>query len=491
MSKPQHATPGHEHDRHANSPAIDIDVAKAHRQGQLIHAQVAALPALRARLLEAKLAGEPAAIRLAAADLERAMLLLEVADAAIAHSIMLPGGDAQELVDDLETARRVAKQLALEVIKARRQAELVEAARDGEVPVERREASSEMSPTETRLRAAAVAPQGYCDDPELQQPDSHACPLDEKQRARTRKKVVDRLNTMATDWKDAILANDVKEQIAELTRNHGLPPMVELLLDVATGFIAGKASSSLITLADRQAVGLSELARVRGANTVMMPLTGTQGARKLVKDHASTITGFGKKLADRARKSAMGDTGANVSLTEQLDNVVFAWHTTATDDVDQLIDPDLVVVAEHLSESQFDRRYFDRKIAALVAAYGPLAKLGTADAHGRQPTRLAWVTSPGYPARLATYRPHGCDHGPIECAVQVVDALREQDRWTFLDFDQWVDPSMYALALARSPEPLRIDDADSRWARGPLQWTARDDKDGFAMVGLNPGKDLR
>lgn len=491
MSKPQHAPPGHDHDSPTKAPATDIDVAKAHRQGHLVHALVAEVPALRARLLEAKHTGEPAAIRLAVADLERTMLLLEVADAAIAHSVMLPGGDAQELVEDQEVARRLAKELALEVIKARRQAELVEAATDGNVPVERRGSSAEMSPTETRLRSAAVAPQGYCDDPELQRPDSHACPLDEKQRERTRTKVVDRLNTMATDWKDAILARGVEDQIAELTKNHGLHPIVEMLLDVATGFGAGKASSGLIKLADRRAVGLSELAKVPGAGTIMMPLTGTQGARKLVKDHASKLTGFGKKLADRTLKAAATETPTAVDLTHQLDNVVSVWETTATDGVDQLIDPDLVVFAEHLSESKFDRSYFDRKLAALVAAYRPVAALGTQDAHGRQPTRLAWVTSPGHPARLATFRPRGCDYGLINCTLQVVDAIREQDRSTFIDFEKWVDPAMYGVALARSPEPLQIDERDARWATVPLRWTAPEDEDGFSMVGLDPGKDLR
>jgi hypothetical protein len=70
--------------------------------------------------------------------------------------------------------------------------------------------------------------------------------------------------------------------------------------------------------------------------------------------------------------------------------------------------------------------------------------------------------------------------------TDVVSTLAGSPR---LDFQEWVDPSMYALALAREPKPLRIEAYNARWVTFPLMLTAPDE--GFEMIGVNPEKDLR
>ena len=450
------------HGPHHPPPAPDPDVVKARGQARLIPQLLETAAAQRAALIAAKQAGDAYKIALAAEDLARTQLLLEAAGHVIDDSIMLPGGDASELTSANETAKAAAKSLAHDVVKARAQAIRLEHARTGTLSELDTASGAPTSPEATRARADEQAPPGLCDDKEVQGPDSQVCPLEDGQRERVRTKVRDTLKTIMTNWKQAILKEEFKTQIAALAKDHGLNPLAEVLIDAISFGVGGKASSMVIKYADR-AAGRGPLAK-------------------------SAVTGLVKKLSSRTMKALVSSSDApSVSISAQLDRVAAAWANSARDDVDQLTDPDLVALSEQLAETPHDQAYFDQKVAALTTAYRTVAALGSSDFTG-EPLRLAWITSPGSPAQLATYRRHavGLSPGLTEMVTDVASTLAGSPR---LDFEEWVDPSMYALALAREPAPLRVEATDTRWVTFPLMLTAPDE--GFEMIGVNPEKDLR
>jgi len=486
MSKHAHAKKVDGHDR-SKPPPVDVDVLKARGQARLVHAHVADIPSQRMRLLEAKLMGDPRQIRLAAADFERTKLLLEIASAVITYAVMLPGGDAKDLVDACEVARRIANDLAAEVRKALEIAHRLEGKDDGALAKLRGDDSAASEPDQVRARAARNTPLGLCDDSELQRPDSHVCPLGGPQRAAIRAKVILRIGSIADAWRDAIQESALNAALADLAADHGLHPLLTLLLDAGSAFVGGKAASALVKYADRQTAEQLGLAFLPSDTSwSIMPLRAAA-----LKQGASTLPSLAKKLADRAKAAAASAPKTPNDLHRQANEIARSWRDNAQIDVAQLTDPDLVTLSEGLDSTPFDRAYFDAKMTRLVTEYHPVVALGTVNWTGH-PLRLAWVTSAGRPARLAAVRPRLCDRvaGFAECAFDVAHVLRH-DGSTRLDFEAWIDPSLYEVALARGSEPIGVDAKDARWATSPIPWTAPDDDEGLTLLGLHLGENLK
>lgn len=475
--------------RPSPAPDIDVDVEHARGQARRVSELLETAAAQRAELIAAKKQGDPVKLLLVAADVERTQLLLEFTGHIIDYSAMLPGGDAPELATANKTAKAAATALASDVAKARGQADRLEHANAGSVSERDVHTTRPGTREDTRARADEQAPAGFCDDKEAQGLDSEACPLDDDQRARVRAKVRYTLGMMVTNWKQAILKKEFETQIAALAKDRGMHPLAELLLDVISFGVGGKASSMVLEYADR-ATGLVQLAKVSAAEVAMLPLRRMERASNALRlsENRSAVTGLVKKLSSRTVDALVAKSDAtSVSISDQLERVADAWANSARDDIDQLTDPDLVALCEQLATTRHDQAYFDQKVAALTAAYRTVAALGSSDYTG-EPLRLAWITSTGSPARLATYRRHDArlPLNVTEMSIDIVSTLAGSPR---LDFEAWVDPSMYALALAREPAPLRVDATDMRWSRMPLMLAAPDE--GFEMVGVTPDEDLR
>jgi len=189
-----------------------------------------------------------------------------------------------------------------------------------------------------------------------------------------------------------------------------------------------------------------------------------------------------KKLADRALATATKtSTPSSAAFYRLAESVANEWREHASEDVRLLADPALLAIGRALEQSPFSRGYFDTRIAALAAAYKPLTGLGEID-NMRRPIELALVTSARHLA-LVRRRTIASDLDLLGTATVVHVARRISHRKDRYDFDQWVDRSMYRVALAHTPEPLVIDDTDPRWDTVPAgRWLHSDD--GVTMLGL-------
>lgn len=427
----------------APSPVGGMDGEQRHVE--LIQLYLAEAGKQRAALLAAKHSADASRIRQAVLDLETTRLVLERL-----ASLVRDGERA-------DVARRVATHLAADAVKARGQADRLVEAEQGALSQVIDTGSSSMTPNETVTRAMQVAPKGLCDDAELQHPESAACPLDKSQRDTTRQVVASKLITVASDWKDAIRASELDDRFAA-ENSGGLHPLVGLLLDLATGFAATRVTKA-VSLAIEIGHGLAR----------------PESAQKGASDNVGQVVGLGKKLADYAIKEASkGPVPTAKAFYAMADSIANSWRDNAADDIRQLPDPALVLVAENLEKGSFDRPYFNEKIAALLAAFKPVASLGEVDYQWRT-AELAYITSAKHPARLALVmrRSLGTEFRPLSTARDVIQRVQVGE--ARYDFERWVDRSMYGLALAHTPDPQTLHDTDPRWATPPTgHWLHRE-----------------
>jgi hypothetical protein len=437
-----------------SDPPKQAGPASSERIVQLIQLHLIEAGRQRAALLAAKHKADVGGIRDAVIELKNTVLVLEKL------------ADLTDDEDRASVARQVAAHLKADIVKASGQADRLFDAEHGALAQVIEYDGTSMTPEETVARAKRVAPPGLCDDEELQNPQSYACPLDKPQRETTRQVVANKLTTVAADWKDAIRASELDDRFAALSSG-GLHPLVGLLLDLVTGFAA-----THVTKAASLAIEIGH------------GLARTESAVKATSDHVGQVVGLGKKLADYALKEASTGPKPNVkAFFSMADAIANAWRDHAADDVRQLPDPALVLVAEGLAKGSFDRGYFDEKIAALLAAFKPVASLGEVDYQLRT-AELVYITSARHPARLALVmrRSWHTELRPSSTVGDIVQRARVGE--ARYDFERWVDRSMYGLALQHTPSPIMLHDTDARWATPPTGHWLHPEAD-TTMLGLS------
>jgi len=429
----------------------------------LVDRLIAGIPRQRQALHAAKETLDPAAIRGTAADLERTRALLLLAHDALQRGADLADAQQEAFFDAQARAVEAWGPLQEEVARARGQADQLIVASSGALAQLPRSAPS-TSPDETRKRAQELAPIGLCDDPTMQSPDSHACPLVIPQREALREHVATEIQRIAENWADAAHMHHLKIRLKPLLQKGGLHPLLELLINVATGWIASRIGALVVGPKSIDVpAALSQTIAV-----VSLPSQGTKGP-DITKPLTAVMKGLGTKLADVAANGSTISRSRVETLFAGIVETATMWGATAKNEVRQLPDPALVALGEALQQAPFNVGYFASKIEQLVDGFDVVEKMGVVEIGEWQPLQAVWVVVPDGRRRLALARAATTlmENRVPARSSEPGDEQYPQRNGKF-HFHSWVDRSLTGIALSKETPSTLMTYNDMRWATQPV-----------------------
>lgn len=450
------------------------DLQGANQSLPLIETHLSAVPLKLQALRAAKDTADPTNIRGAAADAERLLVMIVVARDALNLGISRSPENAEEMREAAERTKPVIRQLTDEIAKARAQAQRL-AQLAGGVLEDLPQGAVPSSPSETRAMAMANAPTGLCDDPEMQDPDSQACPLEPALRETNRQLAKRALAEIAHNWRDAASDEQLRVRLEPLLQTAGFDPLTSLLFSIATGWLSSMIGDAMVGGVNKARNAYAGRQLGRSADTIAIapidlgPTPAT--AAPMNRPATALITGLGSKLVDAAkthvgRRPAATDT--TKLLFDRIREAAGAWSHEASLQVDQVPDPVLVALAGGLAAAPFNIAYFRERIATLVDRFKRVEQIDKVTLEHVEPLHPLWVVSATGGLRLALARREttmvdigGPQTGrePNETEIE-----RPTGRWIF---DSWVDRSLYEVALARDAKPTTLTEVDSRWQTPP------------------------
>lgn len=319
--------------------------------------------------------------------------------------------------------------------------------------------------------ARALAPTGLCDDPDMQGPNSHACPLEPADREAMRELTRGALGRIADNWRDAAGDEQLRVRLEPLLRTAGFDPLTSLLFSIATGWLASMFGDAMVAGVNKARNVHAGKQLGRAADTIAIapvdlgPTPAT--AAPLNRPASTLITGLGSKLVDAAKTHLGRRPVATDTIDVLFDGVreaAGAWRNEAARQVNQLPDPVLVALGGGLATAPFDIAYFRARISTLVDRFKQVEKIDKVTLEHVEPLHPVWVVSRTGEVLLALARREtamvqvgGPQTGrePNETEIE-----RPTGRWVF---DSWVDRSLWAVALTRDAKPITLTESDPRW----------------------------
>ncbi len=443
----------------------------ADQQLPLVAQHLLLLAVERAALKAAKETMEPSAIRQAALKLDRVRIQLMLTRDWLRRGVAQAPDNLAELQAAEQRASEPIEGITTEVAHAREQAEHLASVQGGPL-AELPRAPTPATPEDTRKLASQVAPVGLCDDPAMQSPSSVACPLSPEQRDATRDYVTESIASIATNWRDAAMDEQLRVRLAPLFRKGGINPLVDLLISVATGWLTAQVGSLFLKSVNGARNALTQ--RYDPELTGMTGIPGPfGGAPDLGKPTGALVSGFGANLAAKTLGAfkTTEPTDSTGILFDEIRLAATAWGQQAKFETRQLPDPVLAGLAKGLSSTHFGPAYFRSRIERLVEQFHHVDQIGQVTLKDTQPLQPIWVVSPTGGLRLALARrdtvmaPTQSRSGPSH---EPEDDERERatGQW---NFDSWVDRSLYSVALAHDASPPTLPAYDLRWKQAPSQ----------------------
>ena len=387
--------------------------------------QIELINQLLARLQFARDAGDAAGMHSVLIDLDNQTGILELV---IQRADERPPAISTD--DPLAHARAVARKARLHESTARAQAEGVKAVEPGALS----RLGGTAAPTsisETRRRAGALGEPGVCDDPTNRGHTPEACALTAPQRETTREMATTSLTEIASNWVNAITSAEITTSIAPLLEKAGPDPALGLLLSVGVSLAGLGVGSALVLAVETGGDAIKEVAMKVGESAT---------------EHLITPE-FGPD-ADGAASPMFG----------RLKDAASAWKKSATREVRQLDDPQLVALAESIENHPYTNSYFMRALSSLMANYRQIAKIGQ-HAFGQiaDEVELGLIVAPDGVPRLGMFRQEVQLHG--ETHVFVPSGR--------IEFVAWVDPALAEVAMSKVVMPEVLTQTDPRWVSAP------------------------
>ncbi|MBA3460530.1 MAG: hypothetical protein H0T46_11245 [Deltaproteobacteria bacterium] len=444
------------------------DVDTANQQAGVVDQHLQLLAKERAGLKAAKESMDPTLIRQATLRLDNVRIRLMLTRDWLRRGIAQAPENVAELQAAADRASEQLEPIMAEVAHAQEQAERLAEASGGSLAELARD-KTPASPEETRKLASEVAPIGLCDDPAMQSPTSHACPLSSEQRDATRDVVTEEISAIADRWREAASDQQLAVRLEPLFRKSGINTLVNLLLSVATGWLTSQVGKLFLT-----SVNGARNALARKHDPELTAITGVPGpfggAPPLGKPAGDLVSGFGSKLAERVLGvfKTTGPTDTPQILFDQMKEAATAWRKQARLDTRQLPDPVLAGLANGLSDHPFNAQYFRSQIDRLLERFHHVDKIGEVTMKHTQPLQPIWVVSPTGGLRLALARRHTV-MAPVTAnwtTHEPGDTERERESGQWI-FDSWVDRALYSVALAHDASPPTLPMHHMAWRNPP------------------------